>query len=118
LVIDKAKKVHLTPQHLDLNNVQRHCQHHNHSSASSIKREELPREMTETVPAPEDAAAARAAEQTRLRKERREAKIKAGASARLNKITGLGGGVQRGAFLIFSPSFPIMLLAIYLYVVW
>ncbi|KAM0815252.1 hypothetical protein AB5N19_01046 [Seiridium cardinale] len=51
--------------------------------------------MTETVPVPEDAAAARAAEQTRLRKERREAKIKAGGTARLNKITGLGGGFQR-----------------------
>ena len=37
-----------------------------------------------------------AAEQVRLRKERREAKIKAGGSARLNKITGIGGGVQRG----------------------
>ncbi|KAL7624370.1 hypothetical protein AAE478_005934 [Parahypoxylon ruwenzoriense] len=45
--------------------------------------------------ATEDAAAARAAEQARLRKERREAKIKAGGAARLNKITGLGGGVQR-----------------------
>lgn len=44
----------------------------------------------------EEAAAARAAEQARIRKERREAKIKAGGSARLNKITGLGGGVQRG----------------------
>ncbi|CAK7265914.1 hypothetical protein SEPCBS119000_001754 [Sporothrix epigloea] len=40
---------------------------------------------------PEDAAAA----QARRRKERREAKIKAGGSARLNKITGLGGGLQR-----------------------
>lgn len=37
-----------------------------------------------------------AAEQARIRKERREAKIRAGGSARLNKITGLGGGVQRG----------------------
>jgi hypothetical protein len=37
-----------------------------------------------------------AAEQARIRKERREAKIKAGGSARLNRITGLGGGVQRG----------------------
>lgn len=45
---------------------------------------------------PEDAASARATEQARLRKERREAKIKAGGSARLNKITGLGGGIQRG----------------------
>lgn len=52
--------------------------------------------MTETAPTPEDAAAARAAEQVRLRKERREAKIKAGGAARLNKITGLGGGFQRG----------------------
>ncbi|KAL8381040.1 hypothetical protein RB595_005367 [Gaeumannomyces hyphopodioides] len=55
--------------------------------------------MTEGVGAgatsPEDAAAARAAEQARIRKERREAKIKAGGSARLNKITGLGGGLQR-----------------------
>ncbi|KAI0602232.1 hypothetical protein F4775DRAFT_536140 [Biscogniauxia sp. FL1348] len=51
--------------------------------------------MTEGVQAPEDAAAARAAEQARLRKERREAKIKAGGAARLNKITGLGGGIQR-----------------------
>ncbi|CAK7203234.1 hypothetical protein SEUCBS139899_005965 [Sporothrix eucalyptigena] len=42
---------------------------------------------------PEDAAAA----QARRRKERREAKIKAGSSARLNKITGLGGGLQREA---------------------
>jgi len=46
-------------------------------------------------PAP-DAASSRAAEQARLRKEKREAKIKAGGSARLNKITGLGGGIQRG----------------------
>ncbi len=44
----------------------------------------------------EDAAAARAAEQARLRKERREAKIRAGGASRLNKITGLGGGLQRG----------------------
>ncbi|KAL8296772.1 hypothetical protein RB597_006071 [Gaeumannomyces tritici] len=52
--------------------------------------------MTEGVAtSPEDAAAARAAEQARIRKERREAKIKAGGSARLNKITGLGGGLQR-----------------------
>jgi len=36
-----------------------------------------------------------ASEQARLRKERREAKIRAGGSARLNKITGLGGGVSR-----------------------
>ncbi|KAL6356786.1 hypothetical protein LRP88_10392 [Fusarium phalaenopsidis] len=47
--------------------------------------------MSDTAQSPEDAAAKRAAEQARLRKERREAKIKAGGSARLNKITGLGG---------------------------
>lgn len=44
-----------------------------------------------TEPSPEDAAALRAAEQVRLRKERREAKIKAGGAARLNKINGLSG---------------------------
>ncbi|TLD29025.1 hypothetical protein PspLS_03155 [Pyricularia sp. CBS 133598] len=49
--------------------------------------------MTESADV--DAAAARASEQARLRKERREAKIKAGGSARLNRITGLGGGFQR-----------------------
>ncbi|KAF5622550.1 hypothetical protein F52700_10522 [Fusarium sp. NRRL 52700] len=49
--------------------------------------------MSETTQSPEDAAAQRAAEQARLRKERREAKLKAGGSARLNKITGLGGRV-------------------------
>ncbi|KAK0651298.1 hypothetical protein B0T16DRAFT_403566 [Cercophora newfieldiana] len=48
--------------------------------------------MTETT---DDAAAARAAEQIRIRKERREAKIKAGAASRLDRITGLGGGIQR-----------------------
>lgn len=52
--------------------------------------------MTEGIQATEDAAAVRAAEQVRIRKERREAKIKAGGSARLNKITGLGGGIPRG----------------------
>ncbi|KAK0626092.1 hypothetical protein B0T14DRAFT_562034 [Immersiella caudata] len=52
--------------------------------------------MTETAHlSAEDAAAARAAEQIRIRKERREAKIKAGASSRLDRITGLGGGIQR-----------------------
>ena len=49
-----------------------------------------------------DARAQRAAEQARLRKERREAKLKAGGSARLNKITGLGGGVPRGKSLPFN----------------
>ncbi|KAL2759536.1 hypothetical protein ACRALDRAFT_1067668 [Sodiomyces alcalophilus JCM 7366] len=47
--------------------------------------------MTEITP--DDAAAKRAAEQARIRKERREAKIRAGGAARLNKITGLGGRV-------------------------
>ncbi|KAK3683516.1 hypothetical protein B0T22DRAFT_249720 [Podospora appendiculata] len=42
------------------------------------------------------AAEARALEQARLRKERREAKIRAGGASRLNKISGLGGGLQRG----------------------
>ncbi|OBT43820.1 hypothetical protein VE00_05405 [Pseudogymnoascus sp. WSF 3629] len=36
-----------------------------------------------------------ASEQARIRRERREAKIKAGGTSRLNKITGLGGGLQR-----------------------
>ena len=62
--------------------------------------------MTESAQSPEDAAAARAAEQARLRKERREAKIKAGGSARLNKITGLGGGIQRGEINIAMATLP------------
>lgn len=45
-----------------------------------------------------DAAAQRAAEQARLRKERREAKIKAGGSARLERITGVGGRVVGGSY--------------------
>jgi len=49
-----------------------------------------------------EAASARAEEQARLRKARREAKIKAGAENRLNKITGLGGGVPRGELTLFS----------------
>jgi hypothetical protein len=64
--------------------------------------------MTETMPIPEDPAAARAAEQVRLRKERREAKIKAGGASRLNKITGLGGGFQRGT----SSPLPLCLLSV------
>lgn len=52
--------------------------------------------MTELLTPDEEAAAARAAEQARQRKARREAKIKAGAENRLNRITGLGGGVPRG----------------------
>lgn len=64
--------------------------------------------MTETagLSAGEAAAAARAAEQARIRKERREAKIKAGGSARLNKITGLGGGIQRGKYSPVIYTFP------------
>ncbi|GJN74351.1 hypothetical protein PLIIFM63780_008434 [Purpureocillium lilacinum] len=53
-----------------------------------------------------DAAAQRASEQARLRKERREAKLKAGGSARLNKITGIGGrvvGDTEQASAIFTP---------------
>ncbi|KAM3438478.1 hypothetical protein MY4824_003258 [Beauveria thailandica] len=49
--------------------------------------------MAEGVSSSSDAAAQRAAEQARLRKERREAKIKAGGSSRLDKITGIGGRV-------------------------
>lgn len=45
-----------------------------------------------------------AAEQARLRKERREAKIRAGGSARLNKITGIGGGISRGTLKSGLPS--------------
>lgn len=50
-----------------------------------------------------DAAEARALEQARIRKERREAKIRANAGNRLNRITGLGGGVERGVCLDPSP---------------
>ncbi|OAA43801.1 GET complex, subunit GET2 [Metarhizium rileyi] len=54
-------------------------------------------ENAEAASASNDAAAAaaaqRASEQARLRRERREAKIKAGGAARLNKINGLGGRV-------------------------
>lgn len=49
-----------------------------------------------------DAAAQRAAEQARLRKERREAKIKAGGSARLEKITGVGGRVTGGSYANYT----------------
>ncbi|KAH7157078.1 hypothetical protein EDB81DRAFT_788800 [Dactylonectria macrodidyma] len=51
--------------------------------------------MTESALSPEESASQRASEQARLRKERREAKIKAGGSARLNKITGASGGLPR-----------------------
>ncbi len=59
-------------------------------------------EMADTTPVPSSSPSAgsstpsSAAEQARIRKERREAKIRAGGSARLNKITGLGGGVPKG----------------------
>ena len=59
--------------------------------------------MTDTTPAASSEAStlpSSAAEQARIRKERREAKIRAGGSARLNKITGLGGGVQRGMCIL------------------
>lgn len=55
-----------------------------------------------------DAAAQRAAEQARLRKERREAKIKAGGSARLEKITGVGGRVTGGVY--FAECYILLLL--------
>ncbi|KAL6871175.1 hypothetical protein J3F83DRAFT_644516 [Trichoderma novae-zelandiae] len=56
-----------------------------------------------------DAAAQRAAEQARIRKERREAKIKAGGSARLDKITGVGGRVTGDSTPTISPSAPATL---------
>ncbi len=49
---------------------------------------------------PDDVAAAKA----RARKERLAAKMKAGGASRLDKITGLGGGVKRGRFVHFSVS--------------
>ncbi|KAI1210611.1 uncharacterized protein F4807DRAFT_422021 [Annulohypoxylon truncatum] len=60
--------------------------------------------MTEDPVSAEDAAAARAASQASLRKKRREAKIKLGGADRLNKITGLGGGIQRDPIPQFSPE--------------
>ncbi|KAI9903307.1 hypothetical protein N3K66_002659 [Trichothecium roseum] len=62
--------------------------------------------MTEGVATPNDAdaAAQRAAEQARLRKERREAKIKAGGSARLNKIMGNGGRPPVPEFEASAPA--------------
>ncbi|KHO02031.1 GET complex, subunit GET2 [Metarhizium album ARSEF 1941] len=45
------------------------------------------------------AAAQRASEQARLRRERREAKIRAGGAARLNKINGMAGRIVRGTWL-------------------
>lgn len=55
----------------------------------------------------QDAAARRALEQARLRKERREAKIKAGGAARLNRITSAGGGISRGKFRS-PPTGPLL----------
>lgn len=43
-----------------------------------------------------DTAAKRASEQARLRREKREAKIKAGGASRLNKIAGMGDRVVGG----------------------
>ncbi|KAJ6781316.1 hypothetical protein PWT90_07094 [Aphanocladium album] len=60
--------------------------------------------MTEGVSSSSDAAAQRASEQARLRKERREAKIKAGGSSRLDKITGIGGRVVGANVDIFPPD--------------
>ncbi|KAK0747581.1 hypothetical protein B0T21DRAFT_322608 [Apiosordaria backusii] len=59
--------------------------------------------MTQLTPE-EEAASARAAHQAALRKAKREAKIRAGAESRLNKITGLGGGVQRDPPAGAAPS--------------
>ena len=53
-------------------------------------------EQADAASSSSDAAAQRAAEQARLRKERREAKIKAGGAARLNKITGIGDRIVGG----------------------
>ncbi|GAO14246.1 hypothetical protein UVI_02001220 [Ustilaginoidea virens] len=54
--------------------------------------------MTDTADASSAAPAAqRASEQARLRKERREAKLKAGGADRLSRITGMGGRVVGGA---------------------
>ncbi|KFY30809.1 hypothetical protein V493_01641 [Pseudogymnoascus sp. VKM F-4281 (FW-2241)] len=48
-----------------------------------------------TTSSPGSTPPSSASEQARIRRERREAKIKAGGTSRLNKITGLGGGLQR-----------------------
>ncbi|KAK3343994.1 hypothetical protein B0T25DRAFT_314053 [Lasiosphaeria hispida] len=55
------------------------------------------------------AAAARLAEQARKRreiKEKREARIRADGASRLDKISGLGGGLQRGAPQTTTPKAP------------
>lgn len=72
-----------------------------HTSPTRLSpHSQQPHKMTEATP--EDAAAQRAAEQARIRKAKREAKIRAGGTSRLNKITGLGGGFQRGMILTLS----------------
>lgn len=73
--------------------------------------------MTELTPE-EAAASARAEEQARIRKAKREAKLKAGAGDRLNKITGLGG--RKGIF--FLPQFGLLLegpsLTFFFFLLW
>lgn len=65
--------------------------------------------MTETIDNSAAAAEARA-EQARLaRKERREAKIRAGGTSRLNKISGVGGGLQRSDGML-----SLLTIALYL----
>ncbi|KAL1838795.1 hypothetical protein VTJ49DRAFT_2223 [Mycothermus thermophilus] len=62
--------------------------------------------MGELTPEEEAAAAAREEEARRLRKARREAKIKAGAGDRLSKITGLASGVPKNPSLARSATMP------------
>lgn len=62
--------------------------------------------MTDSASSSEDAAAARAARQARLRKQRREAKLQKDGASRLDKITGLGGGVPKGSYIYTCPSRP------------
>ena len=59
-------------------------------SWNSYKMSDSPASATGAIPAPN------ANDQARIRRERREAKIRAGGASRLNKITGLSGGLQRG----------------------
>ncbi|TAQ89122.1 hypothetical protein B7494_g2514 [Chlorociboria aeruginascens] len=66
------------------------------SSSATIKNQD--KNMADTPPISSSEVStppSSAADQARIRKERREAKIKAGGSSRLNRISGLGGGVQR-----------------------
>jgi hypothetical protein len=69
--------------------------------------------MAEGLATENDAAASRASEQARLRKERRAAKIKAGGSARLDKINGMGGRVVGGKQTLFLHSMLPPLLETY-----